>query len=183
MSTYTTQLRWIVERLQHQNHSDPDDYTACYQALGLSDYPIFDENYRQTLNDKIIRHYYFREIGFETLAQFRWYMRNTMHENMPYFNQLYNSLNLITDPITNRKYTWHEIYQLNQGGTTDTGVGTSESMTDNKDTHDVSTTDYGKTEEVTTDYGKVDTTTTTQQPPNTGGLTGRLTPTARPSTT
>ena len=157
MSIYTTQLRWIVERLQTQAGSQPDDFSACYQYLGLNDYPIFDENYRSLLNDKIIRHFYFREIGFETAAQFAWYLRRTMHENMPYFNQLYSSLNLITDPITNRKYSWSETYELAQGGstsTTDTERTTSSLNRVENTTDDI---DYGKVDTKETEYGRVDT--------------------------
>lgn len=153
MSDYTTQLRWPVEQIQRETMSDPDDYSKCYRALGLDTYPIFDESYRAQLNDKIIRHFYFREIGFETLAQFRWYVRNTMYENMPYFNQLYESLNLITDPITNQKYTWGETYKLAQGGGTTTGTHNEGEHTD----HSVEMVDHGKTNDTETSYGKTDT--------------------------
>ena len=161
MSDYTTQLRWPVERKQYETKKGPDDYSTCYEMLGLSDYPIFDETYRSQLNDKIIRHFYFREIGFETLAQFRFYMRRTMHENMPYFNQLYKSLNLITDPITNQKYTWGEVYSLEQGGTTATDTKGTSHDDATSDSRVVEKTDYGKTDETTTKYGKTDDTTTT----------------------
>lgn len=108
MAIYTTQLRSIVEQCQTEAHVGPDDFTCAYARLGLNDYPIFDESYRQTLNDKIIRHYYFCEIGDETVARFRWHLRATMWEQMPYFNQLYQSLNLVTDPLTNVHYTYSE---------------------------------------------------------------------------
>lgn len=108
MAIYTTQLRSIVEQCQAEAHVGPDDFTVAYARLGLNDYPIFDESYRQSLNDKIIRHYYFCEIGDETVARFRWHLRATMWEQMPYFNQLYESLNLVTDPLTNIHYTYSE---------------------------------------------------------------------------
>ena len=59
--------------------------------LDLQSYPIFDESYREGLNNKIIRHYWFREIGFETAALFRDRLAMTMAEIMPYYNQLYKS--------------------------------------------------------------------------------------------
>ena len=161
MSIYTTQLRWIVERKQHEAGSDPNDYSACYQYLGLSDYPIFDENYRHILNDKIIRHFYFREIGFETAAQFAFFLRRTMHEHMPYFNQLYNSLNIIEDPITNRKYSWSETYELAQGGSTTSekqGGTTTDSTRDENVTDETS---YGKVDTNVLVHGKTDTETDT----------------------
>lgn len=90
MSKYTTELRWIVE-----NGYD----------LQLNEYPIFDENYRQKLNQKIINHYYFREIGFETVGLFRFYLKQTMNEIMPYYNQLYESALLEIDPLNTINFT------------------------------------------------------------------------------
>lgn len=102
MSKYTTQIRWVVEDTEKriQGRYTPGEYSkATYDRLGLMTYPIFDEEYREHLNKKIVDHYYFREIGFETLAQFAWQMRRTMNEIMPYYNQLYKSLDLIEDPV------------------------------------------------------------------------------------
>lgn len=84
MSKYTTQLRYIVE--------------SGYN-LGLSDYPIFDGNYREILNQKIIQHYYFREIGLETSQLFKVFLNRKMNEIMPYYNQLYESAKLVVDPL------------------------------------------------------------------------------------
>lgn len=55
----------------------------------MTDYPIFDENYRNVLNEKILNHYYESEIGFETPALFRFYLNNRLNEIMPYYNTLY----------------------------------------------------------------------------------------------
>ena len=120
MAIYTTQLRSIVEQCQAEYHVGPDDFTVAYARLGLDDYPIFDETYRQGLNDKIIRHFYFREIGEETVARFRWRIRATMWEQMPYYNQLYASLNLVTDPLTNVHYTYSDVVaeSVSEDGTT-----------------------------------------------------------------
>lgn len=86
MSKYTTELRYLIE-----NNFD----------IGLKDYPIFDENYREPLNQKIINHYYFREIGMETAELFKRYLNNTMREIMPYYNQLYKSELLEFNPFYN----------------------------------------------------------------------------------
>ena len=86
MSKYTTELRYLIE-----NNFD----------IGLKDYPIFDENYRGTLNQKIINHYYFREIGMETAELFKRYLNQTMREIMPYYNQLYKSELLEFNPFYN----------------------------------------------------------------------------------
>lgn len=93
MSKYTTELRWIVEQTLDNVGADhiEDNWSLCYDAIGLADYPLFDEAYRETLNNKIIRHYYTREIGAETAGRFRMFVRDAMHLIMPYYNQLYES--------------------------------------------------------------------------------------------
>lgn len=55
----------------------------------MTDYPIFDENYRKTLNNNILHHYYENEIGFETAPLFRFYLNQKLNEIMPYYNELY----------------------------------------------------------------------------------------------
>jgi len=67
--------------------------------LKLIDYPIFNESYRQLLNDKIINHYFFHEIGFETPDRFNHYLSVRMNDIMPYYNQLYKSELLAIDPL------------------------------------------------------------------------------------
>jgi len=55
----------------------------------MTSYPIFDENYRNTLNQNILYHYYESEIGFETAPLFRFYLNQKLNEIMPYYNELY----------------------------------------------------------------------------------------------
>lgn len=93
MSKYTTQLRWIVEQIG-QGLPVPEGQryaNAVYKYIGLDKYPIFNDAYRAGLNDKIIDHFFFREIGFETAGQFAFYLRRTMNEIMPKYNALYEA--------------------------------------------------------------------------------------------
>lgn len=104
MSKYTTMLRFPIEqRLDDLNlpHAE-DSWPHVYGIIGLDDYPIYDEAHRDVLNGKIIRRYYMREIGFETLGQFAWNLRRRMHEIMPYYNRLFESESLVTDPMLSR---------------------------------------------------------------------------------
>ena len=55
----------------------------------MNSYPIFDENYREILNNNILHHYYENEIGFETAPLFRFYLNQKLNEIMPYYNELY----------------------------------------------------------------------------------------------
>lgn len=147
MSIFTTELRYPIEQYQDDNGLDRRTYDAgVYQLIGLDEYPIFEESYRSKLNNKIIEHYYFKEIGTDTLGRFRWYMRTTMNEIMPYFNALYEAQNSITDPMTNRNLSWREVWQLAETGgyTTDRDGGTTYGRRDVATTE--SETDYGRTE-------------------------------------
>ena len=63
----------------------------------MTQYPIFDENYRETLNHNILYHYYENEIGFETASLFRLYLNQKLNEIMPYYNELYKVQRKIID--------------------------------------------------------------------------------------
>lgn len=121
MSKYTAEVRWIVEHEESmQNTPLPPGqlyHDATYRKLGLDSFPIFDESYRHTLADKIINHYYVREIGFETVALFAWYMRQTMWEIMPYYNKLYEAIELVTDPLIDYKRDYNEDWNVKNDDT------------------------------------------------------------------
>lgn len=63
----------------------------------MNSYPIFDENYREILNNNILNHYYENEIGFETAALFRFYLNQKLNEIMPYYNILYSKQKTLLD--------------------------------------------------------------------------------------
>lgn len=69
--------------------------------LGMNSYPIFDDAYREQLNNKIIEHFWFREIGQETPQLFKMLLNRTMNEIMPYYNELYKSTLLDYNPLAN----------------------------------------------------------------------------------
>jgi hypothetical protein len=83
--------------------NDPGDGSTI--GLGVNDYPIFDENFRQELNQKIINHYWNWEIGVPTISMFRFAMARRMNEQMPLLNQAYKSTLLTLDPLTNVSLT------------------------------------------------------------------------------
>lgn len=90
--------------------------------LGLTDYPIFNEEYRRTLNDKIVEHFYFREIGFETPQLFKRFLNRKLNEIMPYYNKLYETELLEYDPLTN--YNRTEV--TNRGEAVQNAINSSE---------------------------------------------------------
>lgn len=104
MSKYTTELRYLLDPL-----------TTGF-VIGLDEYPIFDESYRAALNAKILKHFFFREIGAETPAKFKYFLNRTMDEIMPLYNQMYASQLITFDPL--RTYELTETSTKNTSGST-----------------------------------------------------------------
>lgn len=69
--------------------------------FNLNSYPIFDENYRSTLNKKILDHYLMSEIGLETPALFNHYLGSKLNEIMPYYNTLYKKQTSLLNNLEN----------------------------------------------------------------------------------
>ncbi len=76
MSKYTTTIR----QLQKNNFN-----------FGLTSYPIFDEAYRNTLNNNILNYYYESEIGVETAELFKKLLNDRMMLIMPKYNIMYQA--------------------------------------------------------------------------------------------
>lgn len=104
MSNYTTQVRFICETAagykESQGYGKVDEiikkaipYVFDFQ------FPIFDEQYRETLCEKILKHYYTREICEETVGLWKLRLATKMNEIMPYYNKLYESELIKFDPM------------------------------------------------------------------------------------
>lgn len=63
-------------------------------------YPIYNVAHKTELEDKIINHYYFYEIGSETVGRFKHNLKSVMNEIMPKYNLLYAKLPYL-DMMTN----------------------------------------------------------------------------------
>lgn len=104
MSKYTTEVRFICE--------EAAGLTSSVGYLGVNDvintalpkvfnfeFPIFDEAYRPILEKKILKHYYTREIGLETVGLWKLFLDTKLNEIMPFYNQLYKSELLEFNPF------------------------------------------------------------------------------------
>ena len=94
MSKYTTEVRFICETAngltESKGYSNTEEIIAgALDSIFNPYWPIFDEDYRVTLETKIIRHFYFREIGFETVGLWKFKLNATLDEIMPKYNKLY----------------------------------------------------------------------------------------------
>lgn len=104
MSKYTTEVRFICE--QAAGLTESAGYDRIDNILDSArgkifdfDFPLFDENYRVTLENKILKHYYTREIGAESVGLWKHWLCTRMNEIMPYYNQLYKSAVIEFNPM------------------------------------------------------------------------------------
>ena len=96
MSKYTTEVRFICENYAGLDasvgYNDVDKIlNKTWDKIFDFDFPIFDNDYRSVLCIKILKHYYTREIGFETVGLWKLKLNMMMNEIMPYYNKLYES--------------------------------------------------------------------------------------------
>lgn len=129
MSKYTTEVRYICETAAGKTESSGLSsvnaiLTAAAPVVFNFDFPIFDEAYRLPLEIKILRHYYTREIGLETVGLWKLKLETKLTEIMPYYNQLYKSQLLEFNPLYDFDYT---------RATNRKGSGTSNSTASSKD--------------------------------------------------
>lgn len=109
MSKYTTEVRFICEN--YAGYDESQDYPIntviekSREKVFDFDFPIYDESYRSVLETKILKHYYTREIGFETVALWKHWLDMRLNEIMPYYNQLYYSETLKFNPYYDVDFT------------------------------------------------------------------------------
>lgn len=104
MSKYTTEVRFICETAsglgESKGYTDIDTIiTNAIPKIFTFTFPIFDEKYRTVLEKKILKHFYTREIGEETVGLWKLRLDTKLNEIMPYYNKLYNSELLDFNPL------------------------------------------------------------------------------------
>lgn len=104
MSKYTTEVRFICESKAGLSESagcdNVDDIVSrSWNKIFTSKAVFFDEEYRSVLCQKILKHYYLREIGCETAGVWKLWMNTRLEEIMPFYNQLYKSALLEFNPL------------------------------------------------------------------------------------
>lgn len=110
-------------------------YTITIKSLldnnfdfGLQNYPIFNESYRNILNNNILNHYYENEIGFETANLFKFYLNQKLNEIMPYYNELYkNQEKLIKDNLFDNVDLEESSNRINNTSTNSNSLSNSDS--------------------------------------------------------
>lgn len=142
MSKYTVELRYIIDNEKFYIPSETD--LALTNIL--KNYPLENENLidplrkdnksrREVLNEKILSHYYFREIGFETVPRFLYALQRRMNNIMTKYNQRFKSIDLDINPIDNVNMTETFTHEITGNGTT-TANGTSVNSGTNTNTNE-----------------------------------------------
>lgn len=131
MATFTLELNEVIELTGGTTEIVDGIRKMTGGNIGLGAYPIWDDAYRDTLNGKIIDHYYNREIGVETISMFQQFMRRRMNEIMPAYNLLYASTQIEFDPLKTINISTTSNETTNANANT---VGTNDTSTDNNST-------------------------------------------------
>ena len=127
MSNYTTQVRYICETFAGLTESAGvnDVNTIVEQAAPkiFMNFPIWDEEYRLTLETKILKHFYLREIAHETVGLWRLRLDTRMNELMPVYNKMYAAVSQEFNPLFDVNIT-----REHDGSSTDTSNSTGNSV-------------------------------------------------------
>lgn len=140
MSKYTTEVRYICETYANINKTDETPLTI-EETIGKALPYIFDDtwntsdpDHKEELERKILRHYYMREIGLETVPLWKFYLNQTLAEIMPRYNVLYNNLKTVKDKLFNtvdfKEITKNNAQGSSKSSTTDKNNSRSQSQTD-----------------------------------------------------
>lgn len=184
MSKYTTDVRFVCET--YAGLTDSDGYDKINDVIEKSrekvfdfDFPIYDETYRSVLETKILKRYYTREIGFETVGLWKHFLDMRLNEIMPYYNELYKSALLEFNPFYDTDITTDSNRGIKHDETTSKDVSSSESENrSSTDNEEVSGNTTGKStyEDLRTDaLGHTINNTNTSSDSSTGTTTDNYT--------
>lgn len=121
----------------------------------LSTYPLYQSKNpeladliptREKLNEKLINHYKYREIGFETVGRFLDELKITMCEIMPHYNELFKTVEIMAElpsPFDNVDVT--ETFEQESRNTTESQGATSSTTTNEGENSGTSSATLGNT--------------------------------------
>lgn len=134
MSKYTITIKDIVNdySIMSENRDLDSKLDVARGYLFDFNYPVIDATTKQRIEIAILKHYYMREIAFESIGIFKIKLNDRLNLIMPRYNALYNKQDLNLSPYINS--------YLNETGNT-----TNENNTDinNEDWQTTSETPQG----------------------------------------
>ena len=105
MASYTTQVRSICEsyagRTDSAGYDNIDSVIAAARShIFTANYPMYEGSTKEALETKILKHYYMREIGVETVGLWKHFLNSRMAEIMPYY--VAYAKNMVNDLIPDK---------------------------------------------------------------------------------
>lgn len=173
MSNYTTELRYIIETLSGNTGTIEEMISKAKDQIFDDYWSTYDVDYKATLEQKILRHYYTREIGMETYGLWKLKLNTTLAEIIPKYNELYRMYGSIKDKLISNI----DLTETNNGtdnttsNSSATGSTTQDSKTSNESTSKNDGTSSSSSTNNATGNGTSDAWTTANDTPQ-GALTG-----------
>ena len=90
------------------------------------DYPFYNENYRKTFEKHFIEHFYFDEIGQETVARFKQRLKIKLNLIMPYWNKIF-----VADELEQRILDNYDVTETYTRNVTNNTNATNENVNKN----------------------------------------------------
>lgn len=92
MSKYTTSVYDMVQVYTSEMEGQPIRLRieAALPKIFDFNFPIYDESHRAELERKIVKRYFNKEIGLETIDLWKLYLDERLNSIMPYYNELYS---------------------------------------------------------------------------------------------
>lgn len=118
------------------------------------DFPIWSGTTTLTIKKAILRHYYMREIGGETVALWRYFLSTKLNEIMPWYVDLHDRMTAMANIYINQSENVSDAldygHKISKSGTDTRTVSSTNKDTGNRN---IDTTDTGTVNNSTTDTG------------------------------
>ena len=103
MSKYTITIKDIVNdySIMSENKDLDSKLNVARSYLFDFNYPVIDNTTKQRIEIAILKHYYMREIAFESIGIFKIKLNDRLNLIMPRYNALYNKQDLNLSPYIN----------------------------------------------------------------------------------
>ena len=171
MASYTMRVQTMIEQAtQYRNDLTFKNKLAAGVEAFFKDieYPIFSESYRKTFEENFVRHFYMREIGFETEFLFKFHLESWLKLNMPYYNKLFESELMEFEPFTNVDMYVDETVDTDSEDNSTVNTTETRSNTYENDSTTDNTSNITGTSNTTVSSNTTDTSNTTGSSTDTG---------------
>lgn len=102
LSKYTMMIKDIINDYYEGTSTSIDDKLEDTREYIFDfNYPVLDEATKKRIEIAILKHYYFREIAFETIGEFKIKLNDRLNLIMGRYNSLYQKQDLSLSPYIN----------------------------------------------------------------------------------